>query len=79
MAYAALNGLTFSAIFLVYTRASIAQTFFATAGTFGAMSFYGYTTKRDLPDGRCPVDGADRLLIGSLINFFRTNSALYGS
>ncbi len=42
MAYAALNGLTFS-VFLVYTKASIAQTFFATAGTFGAMSFYGYT------------------------------------
>ena len=39
LAYAALNGLTFSAIFLVYTRASIAQTFFATAGTFGAISF----------------------------------------
>jgi uncharacterized protein len=78
MAYAALNGLTFSVIFLVYTRASIAQTFFATAGTFGAMSFYGYTTKRDLSG----VGGVLRMaligfLIGSLINFFWANSALY--
>ncbi len=78
MAYAALNGLTFSVIFLVYTRASIAQTFFATAGTFGAISFYGYTTKRDLSG----MGGVLRMaligfLIGSLINFFWANSALY--
>ena len=48
MAYAALNGLTMAAIFLAYTQASIASTFFVTAGAFGAMSLYGYTTKRDL-------------------------------
>jgi hypothetical protein len=46
IAYAALNGLTLSAIFLVYTSTSIAQTFLATAATFGAMSLYGATTKR---------------------------------
>src|SRR5262245_47728195 len=46
--YAALNGLTFSAIFLVYTYTSIAQAFLATAATFGVMSLYGATTKRDL-------------------------------
>jgi FtsH-binding integral membrane protein len=48
LAYAALNGLTLSVIFLVYTAASIAGTFFVTAGTFGAMSAVGYVTKRDL-------------------------------
>src|SRR5690606_14481526 len=48
LGYSALNGLTMAAIFWVYTSASIAATFFVTAGTFGAMSAYGYFTKRDL-------------------------------
>jgi FtsH-binding integral membrane protein len=46
--YSALNGLTLSVIFLAYTQASVATTFFITAGTFGALSLYGYTTKSDL-------------------------------
>ena len=46
--FAALMGLSLSSIFLVYTGASITRVFFITAGTFGAMSIYGYTTKRDL-------------------------------
>src|SRR5262249_35040765 len=46
--YAALNGLTLSAIFLVYTSTSIAQAFLASAATFGVMSLYGASTKRDL-------------------------------
>ena len=46
--YAILNGLTLSVVFLIYTKGSIASTFFVTAGTFGAMSAYGYVTKRDL-------------------------------
>ncbi|HBN49638.1 MAG TPA: hypothetical protein DD465_10775, partial [Thalassospira sp.] len=46
--YAALMGLSLSSIFLVYTGESIARTFFITAGTFAAMSLYGYTTKKDL-------------------------------
>ena len=41
-------GASLSSIFLVYTGASITRVFFITAGTFGAMSIYGYTTKRDL-------------------------------
>jgi uncharacterized protein len=78
MAYAALNGLTLSIIFLIYTRASIAQAFFATAGTFGAMSFYGYTTKRDLSTfGNLLIMGLIGFFIGSIINFFWANSALY--
>ena len=47
MLYSALTGLTLSSIFIVYTAASIASTFVVTAGMFGAMSLYGYTTKRD--------------------------------
>jgi len=46
--FASLNGLSLGSIFLVYTTASIAKTFFITALTFGAMSIYGYTTKKDL-------------------------------
>ena len=46
--FTALMGASLSSIFLVYTGASITRVFFITAGTFGAMSIYGYTTKRDL-------------------------------
>jgi FtsH-binding integral membrane protein len=46
--YAALTGLTFSVIFLVYTMQSISSTFFVTAFAFGGLSLFGYTTKRDL-------------------------------
>ena len=46
--YAALIGASLASILIVYTGASVAMTFFVTAGTFGAMSLYGYTTKRDL-------------------------------
>eukprot|EP01133_Synstelium_polycarpum_P029686 gene29686-36455_t len=46
--YAALVGVSLSSIFLVYTSGSIVQTFFITAASFGALSLYGYTTKRDL-------------------------------
>ncbi|MBK4764971.1 MAG: Bax inhibitor-1/YccA family protein [Pantoea sp. Brub] len=48
MCYSMLNGLLLSELFLVYTHASIASTFFITASTFGIMSVYGYTTKKDL-------------------------------
>ena len=60
-AFAAVMGLSLSSIFLVYTDASIAKVFFITAATFGAMSLYGYTTKRDLTShGPVPDDGPDR-------------------
>jgi uncharacterized protein len=76
--YAALNGLTFSAIFLAYTEASIASTFFVTAGTFGAMSLYGYTTKRDLSGvGNFAVMALIGLLIASVVNMFLRNEAIY--
>jgi FtsH-binding integral membrane protein len=76
--YAALNGLTLSAIFLVYTRESIGQVFFATAGTFGVMSLYGYTTKRDLSSiGNILTMALFGFFIGTIINYFWANSTLY--
>lgn len=48
LSYAALNGVSFSPVFLMFTGESLARTFFVTAGTFGIMSLYGYYTKRDL-------------------------------
>jgi uncharacterized protein len=78
IAYAALNGLTLSAIFLVYTYTSIAQAFLATAATFGVMSLYGAATKRDLSTaGNLLVMALIGFVIGSLINLFWANSALY--
>lgn len=47
-AYAGLIGLSLAFIFIEYTGTSIAQVFFISAGTFGAMNIYGYTTKKDL-------------------------------
>ena len=59
--FAGLMGLSLSTIFLVYTGEIIARVFFITAGTFGAMSLYGYTTKRDSDEVRLvPVHGPDR-------------------
>ena len=46
--YSVINGVTLSSIFIIYRISSIATVFFITAGTFGAMALYGYTTKRDL-------------------------------
>jgi uncharacterized protein len=76
--YAALNGLTMAAIFLVYTRTSIASTFFITASTFGVMSLYGYTTKRDLTKmGSLLFMALIGLILASLVNFFLKSTALY--
>jgi FtsH-binding integral membrane protein len=76
--YAALNGLTLSAIFIVYTYTSIAQAFLAAAATFGVMSLYGATTKRDLSTaGNLLVMALIGFVIGSIVNLFWANSALY--
>ena len=75
--YSALNGVVLSGIFLVYTSESISSTFFITAGTFGAMSFYGYTTKTDLTKWRnILVMGVFGLIIASLVNLFMRSSML---
>ncbi|MDH4413561.1 MAG: Bax inhibitor-1/YccA family protein [Rhizobium sp.] len=75
--YAALMGLSLSSIFLVYTGASIVQTFFVTAASFGALSLYGYTTKRNLSAmGSFLMMGLFGLIIASLVNLFMASSAL---
>jgi FtsH-binding integral membrane protein len=77
-AYAFLNGLTISVIFLAYTKASIASTFFITAGTFAVMSIYGYTTKTDLTSmGSFLMMGLIGIIIASFINFFFHSPAFY--
>jgi len=69
--YAALNGLSLSIIFLAYTGASIASVFFITAGTFGAMSLYAITTKRDLSGwGNYLFMALIGLVVASLVNVF---------
>ena len=75
--FAALNGLSLGSIFLVFTAASIAKTFFITASTFGAMSLYGYSTKKDLTSlGSFAYMGLIGLVIASLINLFLRSVAL---
>lgn len=69
--YAALNGATLSVIFLVYTHATIATTFFICAGTFVACSVYGMTTKRDLTSlGGFMMMGLFGIIIASVVNMF---------
>ncbi len=76
--YAFLNGLTLSAIFLVYTKASIANTFFITAGTFAVMSIYGYTTQKDLTSwGSFLMMGLIGVLIASVVNIFFNSPMIY--
>lgn len=76
-AYATLMGLSLSSIFLLYTGESVARTFFVTAGTFGAMSIYGYTTKRDLTGmGSFLMMGLIGLILASVVNIFMQSSAL---
>jgi len=69
--YAGLLGLSLSSIFLIYTGASIVRTFFITSSTFGAMSLYGYTTKKDLSAmGSFMMMGLIGLIMASLVNIF---------
>ncbi len=76
--YAGLNGVTLAPLFLLYTTASLASTFFVTAGMFGAMSFYGYTTKKDLTSwGSFLFMGLIGIIIASVVNIFLQNSMLY--
>ena len=76
-AYAALTGVTFASLGLVYTHASIARVFLITAATFGAMSLYGYTTRRDLTGmGSFLFMGLIGLIIASVVNIFLASSAM---
>ncbi|KKB07778.1 Bax inhibitor-1/YccA family protein [Devosia chinhatensis] len=76
-AFAAIMGLSLSSIFLVYTGASIAKVFFITAATFGTMSLYGYTTKRDLSGmGSFLMMGLIGIIIASIVNIFMQSSMM---
>ena len=75
--FAGTMGLSLTHIFLTFTGTSIARTFFITAASFGALSLYGYTTKRDLrPLGAFLFMGLIGLLLAMLVNFFIASSAL---
>jgi len=75
--YSALNGVTLSFIFLVYTRSSIVSTFFICAGTFLACSIYGWTTKKDLTSlGGFFMMGLIGIIIATLVNLFIRSSAM---
>jgi FtsH-binding integral membrane protein len=75
--YSALMGLSLATIFAVYTATSITRVFLITASTFGAMSIYGYTTKKDLTSfGSFLIMGLIGIMIASLINIFLKSSGL---
>jgi FtsH-binding integral membrane protein len=76
--YSALNGLMFSVLFLVYPLVTLGSTFLVTAGTFGAMSLYGYVTKRDLTRlGSILFMALIGVVLASLVNMFVHSSGLY--
>ncbi len=75
--FSALMGISLSSIFLVYTHTSIVRVFFITAATFGALSLYGYTTKRDMSGmGSFLFMGLIGIIIASLVNIFLASSML---
>ena len=75
--FAALMGASLGSIFIVYSLGSIVSTFFIASGTFGAMSVYGYFTKRDLTKvGSFLVMALFGLIIASVVNIFVANSTL---
>jgi FtsH-binding integral membrane protein len=75
--YAGLNGVTLSAIFLVYTGSSLAATFFVTAGMFGSMSLYGAVTRKDLASwGSFLFMGLVGVVIASVVNLFMKSDML---
>ena len=75
--YSVINGVTLSSIFLVYTMTSITQVFLITAGTFGAMAVYGYTTKKDLTSiGKFLFMALIGLIIATIVNLFMKSTGL---
>jgi len=75
--FAALMGISLSSIFLVYTHTSIVRVFFITAASFGALSLYGYTTKRDMTGmGSFLMMGLFGIIIASVVNIFLANGVM---
>jgi len=76
-AFSAVMGLSLASILLVYTGESVARTFFITAASFGALSLYGYTTKKDLSGlGTFLVMGVIGLFIAMVVNIFLASSMM---
>ncbi len=76
--FAALMGLSLSSILLVYTGMSVTRVFFICSATFGAMSIYGYTTKKDLTKlGSFLMMGLIGIIIASIVNIFMKSSMMY--
>ena len=76
--YSVLNGFTLSVLLIAYTGASVASTFFITAGMFGAMSVYGYSTKQDLSSwGNLLFMALIGLILASFVNIFLQSAGLY--
>ena len=74
--YSVLNGATLSAIFVIYTNLAIVKAFIVSAGTFGAMAVFGYTTKRDLSTiGRIMFMLLIGIIIASIVNIFLKSGA----
>jgi uncharacterized protein len=75
--FAAVMGVSLSSIFLVFTGQSIAQIFFITAATFGSLSLWGYTTKRDISGwGSFLFMGLIGIILASIVNIFLQSSGL---
>jgi uncharacterized protein len=75
--FAAVMGLSLSSVFVIFKLGSIAQVFFITAAAFGALSLFGYTTKKDLSGmGKFMLMGLFGLIIAGLVNIFMKSSAL---
>jgi uncharacterized protein len=77
MLYAATVGVMLSSVLLVYTGQSVVRVFFISAASFGALSLYGYTTKRDLSGfGSFLMMGVIGIFIASLVNMFLQSSMM---
>jgi len=75
--YAGINGIALAPIVLVYSGADVAQAFFVTAATFGAMSLYGYTTQRDLTGfGSFLFMGLIGVVIASVVQMFLQSAVM---
>ena len=76
-AYTALMGVSLSTVLLAYTGVSVARTFFISAAAFGALSLWGYTTKKDLSGfGTFLIMGVVGLLIALVVNMFLRSGTL---
>ncbi|AYY79941.1 Bax inhibitor-1/YccA family protein [Proteus cibarius] len=77
MLYSALTGVTISSVLIIYTASSVASTFFICAAMFGALSVYGYTTKRSLTGmGSFLFMGLIGIIIASIVNIFMQSSMM---